>query len=286
VPVKSSFLKVGENEFRGIFFIFNRGEYLNLINILNIEDYLKGVLPYELSPSIYGELEALKAQAVASRTYALYQAEHRRHWQYDLVANESDQMYKGVSIETRKTDRAVSETEGMVLMEREKPILAMYTANNGGYSADAGYMFNIEKKYLVAKPDPDSLLGKKSRWSRSFYEKEILSKLRRYGVLSSDIQEILPYKYSPSGRIIKVKLITYRKNYILNTWTTLRRALKLPEILFRIKHVGKKYIFEGKGWGHGVGYSQWGAALKGKKGFSFKAILQFYYPNTELKKLW
>ena len=276
--------KKRKKKVRGSILLLAKERSLMVINIVDIEKYLWGVVPSESYPS--WPLETLKAQAVASRTYAFYQILHRKNWDYDLVDNEGDQAYKGVERETPRTTRAVQETEGLVLVEKNRPILAMYTANSGGYTADAGCIFQLYKSYLIAHPDPFSLKGKMAYWEKTFSKKEIENSLRRIGLNIKGLQDIIPVEKGPSGRIVKVKIIARQGTGIYRTRTILRRALKLPEILFFIKKKGNFFIFEGRGWGHGVGYSQWGAAELGKKGYTFKQILQFYYPGTELKKMW
>ncbi len=101
-----------------------------------------------------------------------------------------------------------------------------------------------------------------------------------------NLKRIVPTKVSPSGRIISIKIVSDTVNKEYRTWTILRRALKLPEILFSIEKKNGKMIFSGKGWGHGVGYSQWGSAEMGKRGYNFRQILEFYYPTTKIVKLW
>jgi len=257
---------------------------LMVLNVLDIESYLWGVVPSESYPS--WPLETLKAQAIASRTYAYYQILHRKNWDYGLVDNEGDQAYKGVDRETKKTTRAVNETRGLVLMKENRPILAMYTANSGGYTADANYIFKLNKKYLVAHPDPLSLKGKMSSWKRKYTIAEIEKKLRNIGLPVNGLRDIVPAKRGPSGRIVRIKIVSRTLNKEYRTRTTLGRALRLPEILFSIKRNGDRIVFQGKGWGHGVGYSQWGSAEMGKRGYNFKQILEFYYPTTTLMKLW
>ena len=86
--------------------------------------------------------------------------------------------------------------------------------------------------------------------------------------------------------VVKIKLISNGKSRVYRTRTTLRRALRLPEILLDIEKVNDTLIFRGRGWGHGVGYSQWGSAELGKRGASYREILNFYYNSTKIKKLW
>lgn len=268
---------------RGRLFLRVKSNALMVTNIIDIESYLLSVVPSESYAS--WPLETLKAQAVAARTYAIYQVLHRRNWDYDLVDYEGDQAYGGVEREAPQSTQAVVETEGLVLIEEKRPILAMYTANSGGYTASAGKIFKLNKLYLIAHPDPASLKGKMAYWKRTFTVKQVENALRGIGLKIKGLHNILPAEKGPSGRIIKVKIVANQGSNIFRTRTTLRRALKLPEILFSIQKSSHTFIFEGHGWGHGVGYSQWGAAGMGKSK-SFQEILNFYYPNTTLKKLW
>ncbi len=269
---------------RGSVKVILNSKRLTVINVLDIESYLLSVVPAE---SYAGwPLEALKAQAVAARTYAIYQAMHRKSWSYDMVDNEGDQCYGGVKQEHLRTTKAVKETAGMILTYEDRPVLAMYSANSGGYTADAGVVFGLKNKpYLIARKDPESLKGKMADWTRKYSLSYIESGLRGIGIRCKGIKAIRAYQVSTSGRVIKVKIESGSGTKIYRTWPTLRRALKLPEILFKIRKLKKSYSFEGHGYGHGVGLSQWGARFMGdKKGY--KDILGFYYPNTEIVKRW
>ncbi|MBW2707831.1 MAG: SpoIID/LytB domain-containing protein [Deltaproteobacteria bacterium] len=256
---------------------------LYIINLVDMELYLRSVVPSESYAS--WPLETLKAQTVAARTYAYYQLRHRKTWAFDVVDDEGDQAYKGMKRETKKTDRAVRETKGQILSYGNKPILAMYSANSGGYTADAGSIFGLEKPYLVAHPDPESLKGKMARWKKTFSVSEVERALNRRGLKIKGLKRIEPAKKGPSGRIIKIRIIADSGTKTVRTRTTLRRALKLPEILLEIKKENGNFVFDGKGWGHGVGYSQWGSAILGKK-TSYDKILTFYYPTASLIKRW
>ncbi len=256
---------------------------LLVLNIIDVERYLWGVVPSESIPS--WPIEALKAQAVAARTYAYYQILHRKDRLYDLVDDEGDQAYGGVDKEHPRTTKAVMATEGEVLVYKNRPILAMYTANSGGYTADPKAVFDLYKPYLKAKPDPESLKGKMAKWQREYTISEVERRLARIGIPIKGLYDIKPAQIGPSGRIIKIRLISRRGECVIRTRTTLRRALRLPDILLSIKRSGNKFIFEGHGFGHGVGYSQWGAAFLGKFE-NYREILRFYYPGAEVKRLW
>jgi stage II sporulation protein D len=260
-----------------------KGGRLYIINLVDMEHYLRSVVPSESYAT--WPLETLKAQAVAARTYAYYQMMHRKTWSYDLVDDQGDQAYKGMIRERKKTDQAVRETRGEILSYKDKPILAMYSANSGGYTADAGSIFGLSKPYLVAQSDPKSLEGKMARWKKTFSVSHVENALNRRGLKIKGLERIEAAEKGPSGRIIKIRIVAKNGTKTVRTRTSLRRALKLPEILLDIKKENNDFIFNGKGWGHGVGYSQWGSAILGKKS-SYDEILAFYYPNASLVKKW
>ena len=260
-----------------------KGGKLYVINLVDMELYLRSVVPSESYAS--WPLETLKAQAVAARTYAYYQMLHRKTWSYDLVDDEGDQAYKGMKRERRKTDQAVSETKGQILSHGNKPILAMYSANSGGYTADAGSIFGLSKPYLVAHKDPKSLEGKMARWKKTYSVSHVENALNRRRLKIRGLKRIEPAIKGPSGRIIKIRIVADSGTKTVRTRTTLRRALKLPEILLEIRKENGNFIFDGRGWGHGVGYSQWGSAILGKE-TSYDKILAFYYPTASLIKKW
>jgi len=253
-------------------------------NVLDIEDYLRGVVPAENYAS--WPMETLKAQAVAARTYAYYQMRHRRKWSYDLVDFAGDQAYGGVTREHPRSTKAVRATAGEVLTSQDKPILAMFTANSGGHTADARAIFDLGKPYLTARRDPASLQGKMADWKRAFSRAEVVAALAKINVRAEGLSAIEAAERGPSGRVVKVRLVLADgHNKVLRNRTTLRRALNLPEILYDIRREGDQFIFKGHGWGHGVGYSQWGAAILGKtKGY--REILAFYYNTAKPHKLW
>ncbi|MGA1845717.1 SpoIID/LytB domain-containing protein [Deferribacter abyssi] len=272
------------NKYRGYFKVFIKKGNLYVINILNIEDYLKSVVTSE-SPSSW-PLETLKAQAVAARTYALYQKLHREDWSYDVVDNEGDQAYKGVKNETSKGIKSVVETTGLVLTYRDRPILSFFTASTGWYIDDPKYIFGSGYPYLRAKPDPYSAKEKMGKWVKKATLSQIEIYLKKKGVNIGTIYSIQPYKVTPAGRVIKVKIIHSRGSKVLRTYTTVRRAVGLYDILFKISQQGNNITFTGGGFGHGIGYSQWGGKALGDMGKRFDEILKFYYEGAVLKKMW
>ena len=279
----------GKKTVRGDILVAALDKRLRVNNHIDIESYLRGVVPSESYPS--WPMETLKAQAVAARTYVLYQVNHRTRRAYDVVDNEGDQAYKGVDREHPRTNNAVVNTAGEVLIkpggkQSSKPILAMYSANSGGHTADAKAIFRVDNSILKAQPDPWSLEGKMATWTRRFSRAEVEQGLAKVGVKVNNLQAIEPVTIGPSGRLIRVRLVHDGKPIKVRSRPVLTGALKLPEILVEIRRQGDHFVFNGRGWGHGVGYSQWGGAGMGKKGKNYRDILAYYYSGAELKRLW
>jgi SpoIID/LytB domain len=142
MPIIAETLTIGDKPYRTAarVFINARGTY-NVVNELNMEDYLRGVVPAEMGSKIYDEIEALKAQAIAARTYAVRNLGQFKREGFDICAGPACQAYNGFSGEEALTDRAVRETAGLVATYNGQPIDALYTATCGGETSDAGTMF-------------------------------------------------------------------------------------------------------------------------------------------------
>jgi stage II sporulation protein D len=140
-------LSVGATPYRGVFEVRASGpESLTVVNVLNLEDYLRGVVPNELSPEAYPELEALKAQAIAARTYTLRNLGQFRAKGYDLCATPSCQVYRGLGTEHALSDRAIAETRGVAASYGDRYINAMYTSTCGGHTEDGRNVFDGEEQ--------------------------------------------------------------------------------------------------------------------------------------------
>ncbi len=148
--------------YRGVVEVRRGDDALTVVNVLNMDDYLKGVVPNELSPQAFPQIEALKAQAVAARTYALKNRAQFQAKGYDVCATASCQVYKGKSTESPLSDRAVDETRGLAATYQGAPIEALYTSTCGGHTEDGENIFDGETfPYLhgvVCAPE-------KSAWS-------------------------------------------------------------------------------------------------------------------------
>ena len=270
--------------FRGQLVVTAQGDSLQVVNHVGVEEYLYGVVTRESVAS--WPAEALKVQAIASRSYALYQAQHRRRFAYDMVANEGSQVYGGVDGESDAARRAVDATRGLVMSYKGQPILAMFSSNTGWHTADAGYIFSTSVPYLTAIPDPYSPNEKMGHWTRSFSERELRQRLStRLGKPLGRIIALRPTKQCPSGRIVRIEVVHENGANEMPTRPTLGRALELPDILVGIRREGEQFVFAGGGFGHGVGLSQWGAKAMAEKGFKAPEILSFYYRGADMIRL-
>ncbi len=153
VPTEpSAFIEVDGRPYRGYLQLaVNPSNELTIVNVLNLEDYLRGVVPAELSPDAFPEKEALKAQAIAARTYAVKRRGQFVAEGYDLCATPACQVYRGVSAERPLSNDAVSETAGEVLTYDGQPIDALYTSTCGGRTENAENIFSEAKPYLVSR---------------------------------------------------------------------------------------------------------------------------------------
>ena len=256
----------------------------DVINLIDITHYLYGVVTSESYSS--WNIEALKAQAIASRTYAYYQTLVRKNWSFDVRDNTFDQAYKGFDGITKKAKIATNATKGEILMYKNRPILAQYTANSGWYSSSSKEIFNADLPYLYSHPDNFSVKMPDGKWIKKISINKLEKNLQKLGIKVIGIKNILPYSKTESGRVTKVKIIARNGEIVLRAYSSIRKAANLKDILMDIEKKGNMFYFYGGGYGHGVGYSQWGGEAMAKKGYDYKKILSFYYKDCKIKKLW
>jgi len=309
-------MRKADRTYRGVMEVAFDKTGLRIINIVNLEEYLYSVVPSEMFPE--WPKEALKAQAVASRTQALKKLGRHREEGFDFCSQVHCQVYAGVESETEKTRQAVDETRGIILVYDDKPIDAIYSSNCGGYTQDNIFGDKKDIPYLKGKPDilegkvsipfspidleywiknpPQDLLcnvnNSNFRWVRIYsYEemKELLSRFKDAG----EIKKIIITKRNKSGHIIQIKIIGADNTYLLEKELEIRNTLGgLRSSMFKIeikKDLGgkpQKFIFYGGGFGHGVGMCQQGAYGLAIRGKDYKDILRHYFEKIEFKKIY
>ena len=295
--------KAGLNKacYNGEFIVTANGNKLNAINVIDIEDYLRGVVPYEIGKLDESKFEALKAQAVAARTYAYKHFGSRVAQGFDVYADTRDQVYKGLHSATTLTDKAVRETEGVVMTYNGEFITAYYHSTCGGETEGVVTWGRPDHPYLKNKPDlrPDGTPwcreSSYSEWTREFTEDElrdlfqINAKEAKANVPSfSSIKSMHIQDTLKSGRIHTLVIETNNGSFTAKAdkirWLFKRGGTILPSSFFRIHKNGNEWILKGKGFGHGVGLCQMGARARAQAGQSYIQILTHYYPGITLEK--
>ena len=258
---------------------------LTVINLVPVEEYLRGVVGEEMSPSY--PLEALKAQAVAARSFALKNRKKHDKDGYDLCATTHCQVYAGFE-DFDIVNKAVDETRGEVLPFKEKIADTNFHADSGGMTEAVADVWGTKVAYLVPVKE---ILQLTAPWTMKFSAKDFSS---RFGDNFGDVKSIKlstltigksAKDRTSSGRVKTAQLVGTKKTLTISG-TDLRRKFSLPSTLFDMKLDGGEVIFTGYGSGHGVGMSQQGARTLAEKSWTYEKILAHYYSGTKLKKLY
>lgn len=255
------------------------------INYVDLEAYLWGVVPSELSP--HWAADSLKAQAVAARTYALYVKRRSSNKLYDLVATTASQVYGGYDAETPATTKAVNATKGEVMTYGGRLTIAYFHANSGGFTESARNVWLADLPYLRAVRDPYSDNIPNGMWELSLSYKAIQDRLNQYGLNVGSISQVLPFDISASGRPKGIAIVSSRGPIELksNDFRLKIGPSKLKSAFFSLRESTGGIHINGKGFGHGVGMSQWGAYRMAQAGHNYRAILRHYYKDIEITRL-
>ncbi|HOF32711.1 MAG TPA: SpoIID/LytB domain-containing protein [Spirochaetota bacterium] len=270
-------------KYRGSLIIRKIANRIEVCNRISLEDYLKGVVSCEMSGNWH--IEALKAQAVAARTYAVYFLNKKSNINYDLDCTTSFQVYKGYSSESKSGNTAVDKTSGLIMTYDGEPVLSFFHSTCGGWTSDNGnvwsgknlpYLKRIKCEYCSDSP--------KYEWKEKISVSEIKSLLEKNGKQTGKIKSI-NLKRS-SERVITV-IIRHSSGEIVLSGNEFRRIIgaeRLRSLYFTTSISGKNIVFDGKGWGHGVGMCQYGAKKLAEKGKDYSFILKYYYSGINVKK--
>lgn len=257
------------------------------IQTMPLEEYITGVLAGEMP--IYFELEALKAQAVASRSYALKRIEYNKDSEYDVVDSVLNQVYldndylkrawgNNYTVNINKVRTAVNETIDEYLEYDGKIIDALFFSTSNGYTEDAGLVFNLDLPYLKSvKSDWDRETSSVFNASRTMSLQEFYEKL---GLKYDDNLVVDILERSDTNRILSLKI-----NGVEIKGRTIYEKLGLRSTDFEIQKVGCNVEIKTKGYGHGVGMSQYGAQGMAIDGFKYDEILKHYYTDTKINKI-
>ncbi len=339
-PDEPGHVTVGGRPYRGELSVFAAGGRLTVVNIVPLEDYLLGVVPREMPHDF--PLEALKAQAVAARTYALYARASGAYAAqgFDLLPTTASQVYGGVLAERETTTRAVRETAGEILTYQGRPIGAFYHSTSGGHTESVEHVWGYPTPYLKGVPDRDQE-SPHHTWTVTLTRAELTSRLASAGHDVGLVRSLIPVgRPGPGGRYLE-RLVSGTSGEVVLRSERVRSILGLRSALFDVHGKGERmeailrrlgeeegpvavvgagssvrlvegrdllvvtgsdgsprllsgdwavtreevpatFTFEGRGWGHGVGLSQWGARGMALEGRDYRDILTHYYTGVTL----
>lgn len=279
-------LQVGDKGYRGDLVVRVAGDdKLTVVNELSIDDYLKGVLPREVVVT-WAE-QSLRAQAVAARTYLASHLGAHASQGFDLCSDVHCQVYGGTAKEHPRTNDAVDDTRDQILIYEGKPIGAYFYSHCGGSTEQIQAVWGeTNKPYLPRKKCSYCVGNPRYSWTLSLSMGEILSGLRAKTLVRGEkLKSLRIKKKSGSGRAEYITVTTDKGSYDLrgNAFRIALNPEKIRSTLFtKFEKHGNGYKFAGRGWGHGVGFCQWGAKGQAEAGKGYREILRFYYPGAEL----
>lgn len=289
VKIKSElYLLVNKKLYRGNIIIrLSKNGKLNIINEVNIEDYLKGVLPKEVNSD--WNIEVLKAQAVISRSYAIKNMQRHSSDNFNLCSSVHCQVYGGASIEKEKCNKAINDTKKQIVTFKGELAQTVFHASCGGYTEDPKYIWDWKQEtpaYLKGTKDKYCSKSPHNKWNCTISETTIRKKLLNAGYKIDTIKNI-KLSGNTVGHAKEFVIIKHKKGTLkLNTYKfrlAVDSHLIKSAMINDIHKKGESFIFTGRGWGHKIGLCQWGAKEMAEKGFSYKDILNHYYPKTEIE---
>ncbi|TFH65741.1 MAG: SpoIID/LytB domain-containing protein [Candidatus Zixiibacteriota bacterium] len=306
-PKKTPYLN--NRTFHGIFeFHPLKSDSFYTVNVLNIEDYLRGVLQPEIGNRTEDEFEAVKAQAVAARTYAFITKDKYPDREYDLINDIGDQVYTGIAGEQDITNRAAEATRGEVLMYGDDLIDAYYHSTCGGRTDNIEEIWDKGMRpYLVGVADSGYCRWSKFfDWNELYPTAEFLDHVRDYfktvngdaGKIGKRLIEATISDRTTGGRVKAIQLTTDRGSVVLRKdqirWAFGRHDKSgiLPSTNFAISlgrdedGVVQQVHIIGCGYGHGIGMCQCGAIGMARVGYTYQQILTHFYTGVRIRKLY
>lgn len=305
-----------------------------VVNKLSLEEYLYGVVPREMSAS--WPLEALKAQAVAARGFAVTMVGKYKDDGFDLCNTVSSQVYGGYDVEEASTNRAVDETASLILTYDGVPITPFYHSNSGGHTENSENIWSDALGYIRGVKDPYSEGAPNATWTKAFTMEEIQETMAKNNINVGEVKNIRITETSSNGRVLTLIVEGNKGEAVLKKEVS-RSILGLKSSWFQVMLQGEgvlyaktemeedpasvstnelyvisangtkeaknpsdikvyngesyrgiesnpeAFVFEGKGYGHGLGMSQHGAKVMAEKNFSFEEILTHYFTGVKVE---
>lgn len=256
-----------------------------VINHVELEEYVKGVVPSEMHSAWHPE--ALKVQAILARTYVVYQHAMNGTHDYDVVSGTQDQVYRGRQGVDQRIEAAVEATRGLVVTYQNAPILAAFSSTAAGLTEDAMNVWSKDLPYLKGVDCPFDRNSPYYRWRAEFLLQDLEDALKRQGYPVGTLASLTPVSYSAAGRVVSLRLLHSQGELILRG-EELRRLVGytvIPSTQFEIEAIGKTVVLSGRGAGHAVGLCQWGAKEMAGLGYPYATILRYYFPGTDIQDM-
>lgn len=286
---KAGELSLDGRRYRGALELRHKSGGLTAVNIVPVDGYLRSVVSEEMP--VDWPAEAIKAQSVAARSFALASRGRHAGEGYDLCTTTHCQLYTGTAAEKSASNAAIKATRGEVLTYGGKPIEALFHTDSGGMTENSEAVWGSHVPYLRAAKDTPA---KTMPWTKTISRADLERKLAAKG---HDIGKVRSLALSPlaigraakdrtaSGRV-KTMTVKGTKGTATLSGTTWRSLLGLKSTLFDAKLTKDAVTFTGYGSGHGLGISQWGAKRLAETGKSYADILHHYYTGTKLQQLY
>jgi len=276
-------LTLGHYAYRGDILVnLNAAWMLEVINRIDIEEYVKGLMKTEISPVWH--FESLKAQAVVARTYTLYQIDRNQNGIYHLKASTDSQVYSGIAGEDPRTSMAVDTTRGEVLIATGGYLPALYHSCCGGHTKDAQYVFH-DHPALIGVPCEFCKDSPHLVWENRISPIKLRNLFIRKYYRMGPIKSVSVMDHTPNGDVETLLIVHSLGQDIING-NQLRALMGnniLRSTMFTVhKDEYGSFLFKGTGWGHGVGLCQWGAKAMAEQGSSYRDILSHYYPSASV----
>lgn len=271
--------------FRGTLEVAEGKGGLMVVNELYLESYLVGIINNEISSK--WPADVIKTQAIIARTYAIHQRRTRPKDRYHVEGTVMGQVYSGAGKEDAAALKAVKETAGEILTFDGEPALTVYHSNAGGMTEASSNIWFRDYPYLKPVESPYDETAPKFEWEFTLPGSSLRELLSAAGYRIGDPDEIRPLDKTASGRVRFLSIVDANGGGVKVSGEDLRRIIGYSTLKSTMFEVGKDngvFVFKGRGAGHGVGLSQWGAKGMAENGYSYKEILKHYYPGTDLSK--
>jgi stage II sporulation protein D len=278
-PTDGKLMTWDNTYYRGALRLTAKDNNFEIINVVDLESYLRGVVAAEMPGS--WPLEALKAQAVAARTYVLYSMQPTET--YDICATTDCQKYSGIAKEHPNSDQAVFETAGQVLTYGGAFAKTYFHSDSGGVLASPKEVWGGTADYLVAHNDVEYDTPHRN-WEKTLEPSAIENMLAGYGKNVGTPSAMRIISYTASGRVWELE-VTGSSGSVTLSGTSLTKMLRDMGLKSTRFSMTGSLSMVGSGFGHGVGMSQYGAKFLSGQGYAYSQILLFYYSGTNLQMM-